>query len=138
MAKDFRYYDKLYASYRGRYMPYEIGLEKNIRAAAEILIRWSGNQLPWTQKETFEAVYEAEGFEDWQKFRVSMKGQSTSLKLARLAYRQGYFLDTQLWAIEKCRIDNYINTMKRNGLLDIAQNIAMAHFCGGLSNHDGL
>jgi len=83
------------------------------------------------------AVYEADNFMDWQLFRVSMKGLSTSDKVMMLSTRwieyacdyvqmcdvgicekQG---ECATGVIEWVRIMNYIGALRRGGQLD-AQN----------------
>lgn len=60
------------------------------------------------------AVYEAEGFRDWQLFRVAMKGISTQGKLSMMWF---YWI-THQDDINKIRIWNYIGALKRGGQLD--------------------
>lgn len=60
--------------------------------------------------------------EQWQRFRVSMKGQSTQMKLCRLNalyMEQCYRREAQVdWSVWKCRIDNYIGALVRGGMLE--------------------
>jgi len=78
---------------------------------------WPFTVGTWSQKEIQYAVYEAEGFLEWQEFRVSMKGCTTHEKL--------YMLDRWLFVkgrtswLQKCRVDNYIGALVRGGQLGI-------------------
>ena len=114
MAKEFKAYDKLYAKDKGK-----------------LLYAWE-NKLTeleqWPEVDKFKgmpkpehavvayAVYEAHGFENWQRFRVSLKGFSTGMKLARLwSYWTQFSLEYETLDI---RVWNYLDAMKRGGLLD--------------------
>lgn len=83
------------------------------------ITRWTYPVRQWSQQEVKEAVYEADGYEDWQKFRVSLKGQSTQVKLHRLAARRqaATQMSPRNRTLEMCRIDNYIGALKRGGQL---------------------
>jgi hypothetical protein len=66
------------------------------------------------------AILRAVRNEVWQRFRLSIKGTSTEVKLERLdSYRLAYpdDLDTRV-----C-IDNYINALRRGGQLDLNNNV---------------
>lgn len=123
MAKEFKDYNKIYAEYANSFLDYEPSHAILDRA----LTMTQTFRIPnkYSHEEIREAVYFGEGFENWQKFRVSLKGFSTMVKLARLHYR--YFWmdnchkieeisDTQA-KLEIVRIDNYLNALKRGGQL---------------------
>ena len=82
--------------------------------------RWSITVEDWAQSFVQLCVYRAGDVEKWQRFRVCLKGLSTSEKLAFLlayfntfAHRQ----DESTYEKEKCRIDNYIGALVRGGQL---------------------
>jgi hypothetical protein len=55
----------------------------------------------------------------WQRFRLTLKGLSTEDKLDNLeGYCQRREKDgNRMSAVEKCRVDNYINALLRGGQL---------------------
>jgi hypothetical protein len=119
MAKDFKLYDKLYASYRGRFFAYED--TRAINAHAAVITGWPYKVFNWSADEVHLAVYNSQGWEEWQKFRVSLKGQTTQLKLARL---YGWVHRPEGTSeMNRCRVDNYLNALKRGGLLDAKMQI---------------
>lgn len=65
------------------------------------------------------AVYEAEGFEDWQLFRVSLKGLTTKQKVAMLRMYWDVQVDCARGdiIIDSQRVWNYIGALKRGGQL---------------------
>lgn len=72
------------------------------------------------------AVYHAPGAEEWQQFRVSLKGLTTREKL----YALGWYWDEHIapgasahtsheaWSREIIRVNNYLGALKRGGQLD--------------------
>lgn len=72
------------------------------------------------------AVYKAPGAEEWQKFRVSLKGLSCREKL----YALQWYWDTHVacgvsaystsedWARQLIRVNNYLGALKRGGFLN--------------------
>lgn len=116
MAKEFKHYDKKYKELV-RTDEFE---SKELQARAKRIIGWQRAVLVWPQERVRFAVYEAPGFESWQRFRVSLKGQSTGMKLLRLmdyANRALHNLQAQK-DIERIRVDNYIGALRRGGQLD--------------------
>lgn len=79
-----------------------------------------GPYLTYSQEKVEWAVYHAEGFEDWQKFRVSMKGHSTKEKLFCLgAYFVQHLSGTDRQKlIRNIRINNYLGALIRGGQLN--------------------
>ena len=76
--------------------------------------KWPKTVESWSQDEILTHVKNAE----WQSFRLSLKGIPTKQKLLRLFW---YLLDDHdedPRAI-KCRVDNYINALKRGGQLNM-------------------
>ena len=95
-------------------------------------------------------IAEAVDNEEWQRFRVSMKGKSTAEKLDMLeeyyeqqrvlGYRAEYpndrreFLDDRHYEDVKIRIDNYIKALCRGGQLEAG--MTFDHFNDGcIRNH---
>ena len=114
----FKYYDKEFANLmRTDSMESEI-----MQSAALRCKKWHWEVGQWSQLDVQEAVYKAEGYIRWQMFRVSLKGQSTHMKILRLALRKAEIeilhRGTSHLAIEQCRIDNYIGALHRGGLLN--------------------
>jgi hypothetical protein len=58
------------------------------------------------------AVYWAPGWESWQRFRLSLKGQSIEKKLERL---RGYWNGSDQDANEWIRVYNYLGALLRGG-----------------------
>jgi hypothetical protein len=80
---------------------------------------WPLTVLRWAQWQVQEAVYLTDDHEEWQLFRVSMKGLSTSEKLYMLHNRYITLdLDNNQNWVDHCRIDNYIGALVRGGQLD--------------------
>jgi len=130
MAKEFKDFDKKFAALKGILMPYEtdaLMFEEPFRLAeAEKIDRWTLSVDKYTNAEIRHAVYHAEDAEDWQMFRVSLKGFTTKEKLYRLMFRLRYWeeafqeetlLRNQL-DLEKLRVDNYIGALVRGGQLN--------------------
>ncbi len=91
--------------------------------AAGAIKRWDHGYFQPTQQRVVDAVYSAPTAHEWQRFRVSMKGQPTSVKLVRLEARWAHNTrhrhsedDEFKW--ETVRIMNYIGALKRGGQLN--------------------
>jgi hypothetical protein len=88
---------------------------------------------------TSRRIAEAVDNEAWQRFRVSMKGKSTSEKLDMLeAYYDNQVDENNLVADDiedvKLRIDNYIKALCRGGQLEAG--MTFEHFNDGcIRNH---
>ncbi len=112
MAKEFKEYDRKYARYMGKLVEGEVGIPEPIP-------QWPfmAELVKPSHAIIRHAVYFADGAEEWQKFRVSLKGWPTSMKLARLKRLWEYakVLDNKVLIV---RLNNYIDSMKRSGLLD--------------------
>lgn len=140
MAKEFKAFDHLYREYRGEYFGYEKDCDGKVWIhlleddAVKVTGCWRGKDVAkiYTNKEIREAVYFADGFEVWQKFRVSLKGNSTAVKLKRLQYRWKHFeelcgsgiVTEERLKLEQIRIDNYIYALRRGGQLNAQFEIA--------------
>jgi len=110
MAKEFKDFDKKYAHLKHTlmqgellpltldYWPFMASLYKADAATIRRCVYFSG-----------------EASEHWQQFRVSLKGWSTGEKLWRLNAR---YVCEDNTPDEIVRIDNYIDSMRRSGLLD--------------------
>lgn len=116
MAQEFKAFDKLYPAGSDSDLP------SAQLATARTIKRWGLPVQSWSPDQVRKAVYEEPGYEDWQRFRVSLKGQSTQVKLYRLTQRYAELPDPHPW-YEQCRIDNYIGALKRGGQLDMELNI---------------
>jgi alkylated DNA repair dioxygenase AlkB len=91
--------------------------------AAGAIKRWEHGYFQPTQQRVVDAVYSASTAEEWQRFRVSMKGQPTSVKLVRLEARWAYntihrHSEDEEFKLECIRIMNYIGALKRGGQLN--------------------
>lgn len=117
MAKEFKDFNKLYA----HLIRTDAAEDSTMRMAAELTSKWIHPVSQWTHEQVRLAVYEAPSSDEWQQFRVSLKGQSTAMKLARLDLR---YIAAQNapnqadWELEKIRIDNYIGALRRGGFLN--------------------
>lgn len=94
-----------------------------IQDFSRVINEWPGNKIEaWSQDEVQYAVYEAPDHESWQKFRCSLKGQSTRMKLARLhLYLEKCKADASSIAemrLAQVRVDNYLGALIRGGQLN--------------------
>ncbi len=123
--KRFIDYNRKYASFQRT----DCDEQDDDRAEAALITRWDLCVQSWPQHFVQSSVYGydlADGnraeVEEWQKFRVSMKGQSTKMKLWRLKvlYTEKCYRTEgrENWARWKCRIDNYIGALVRGGQLE--------------------
>ena len=85
---------------------------------------WTHKLYHWTKEFTLNAVYDESDAVNWQIFRAALKGLSTQQKLFILAEHRDEMEfdytttgDDKQWQIERCRIDNYINALRRGGQL---------------------
>lgn len=117
MAKEFKEFDKKFAHLKRT--DADESLED--QQTALTIDRWDRKVDSWIQADVQLAVYQVADHERWQQFRVSLKGQSTRMKLLRLKryYDEQYSKAQGIQQrIEKIRIDNYIGSLRRGGLLD--------------------
>jgi hypothetical protein len=91
---------------------------------------------------TSKRIAEAVDNEDWQKYRLAMKGKSTKLKLVMLAryYDEGaqhwlngkcdehctLYVDDEEFENYKIRVDNYIKALCRGGQLWAGESLETA------------
>lgn len=114
----FKEYDKKYAHLKST----DADQPQSYQEAAHALVRWPGaTPDSWSQDRVQYSVYEAPDHEEWQKFRVSLKGQSTRMKLLRLfLYSREHMSSAdsiKTYDIYKCRVDNYLGALVRGGQL---------------------
>jgi hypothetical protein len=121
VAQEFKDFDKLLKRYQNSFLAWEHSA--TIEALAPFIDRWP---YPWAQpaqEDVQMAVYDAASAYNWQMFRVSMKGQDTHTKVARLIYRFQRVIATLSsydpeFKYEVTRINNYIGCLKRGGFLN--------------------
>ncbi len=121
MAKEFKDFDMLYAKYIDSYYGDPRPLPQLYELSSIGKWMFAYGIQKWTNDQIRHAVYLSESANEWQKFRVSLKGQSTQVKLARLEMRYVYKVLNASYAdreLEHCRIDNYIGALVRGGQLD--------------------
>lgn len=84
---------------------------------------WNREVKATTTNEIREAIND----ENWQRFRLSLKGLSTEAKLRRLdAYVSNREVTGRYNRVEQVRIDNYINALLRGGQLKrVGRNIVI-------------
>jgi hypothetical protein len=130
VAKEFKAFDKKYAHVAGTAL-------KEIEAIGGKIPREDIDSIEaWPHVERFTedysqasvnyAVYEAHGAEEWQKFRVSLKGLTTREKLYALAHYYdmhiapgaGVYGGVEIWSRQLIRVNNYLGALKRGGQLD--------------------
>lgn len=121
VAKEFKDFDRIYREFTNTI------LEKDIYAGdEEYVTRWQHVVHKHSPDDVRHAVYNSRTSDNWQKFRVSLKGQSTKLKLYRMGHRFARMLqndDAHEQSLERVRIDNYIGALRRGGQLDKEGNI---------------
>ena len=120
MAKEFKNFDKVYAKYAGKILE---GEEVSLWETKHIKHRKYRHNLStvFGTDKVRHAVYASETASEWQKFRVSLKGQSTELKLHRLERRYERMqaaADKDEFELERIRIGNYIGALRRGGQLN--------------------
>ena len=77
--------------------------------------RWEHEVSSYTMDEVHHYIKD----DNWQRFRLSLKGISTMGKLAKLRmYRAGHG-GNEIGRKYRVQIDNYINALKRGGQLDM-------------------
>ena len=112
MAKEFKEYDKMFKTGKDSDLS-QVELEE-----AKKITKWEFMVQHHTMQTVREAVYLMEDHMDWQEFRVSLKGQSTHVKLYRLAKRYRVAQKLGIWQ-DIVRVDNYIGALKRGGQLNM-------------------
>lgn len=134
MAREFKEYDKIYAEFRNKILEDDVDYNE-----ASKVTKWRREDIVlWTRVQIRHAVYLSDTADQWQKFRVSLKGNTVKMKLYRLERRyaenikQTFYNINYGWQfteelteeiLEKIRIDNYIGALRRQNALDINYNI---------------
>lgn len=128
MGQRYKEYDKKYKSLIGTALANIVRLGGRIaREDIDSIEGWDEDGLklyyqPYQHEFVTWAVYDCLTADEWQRFRVSLKGLSTREKLYCLMHRW-VMLDMQDRKgidakIERCRICNYLGALKRSGHLD--------------------
>lgn len=120
MAKEFKQFDKMFTKAqiekkRAQYL--NIGGYSHIK-----FWEYRDSIETHTNERIRECVYEIYDAEEWQLFRVSLKGLTTQQKLRMLEVRYQTWValqETEVACVEKCRIDNYIGALVRGGQLAV-------------------
>lgn len=120
MASKFKDYDVIFADNRAQTMnniekshgkiPLEDWLDK--KSWAEFIPDWF--ECDYSQEAIRNAVYVVYGAEDWQKFRVGLKGLVTEAKLYCLAW---YYTQAPT-VMRHIRVQNYLGALVRGGQLN--------------------
>lgn len=117
-GKRFKDYDAKYAKLKGTALTcIEAALGKVHSSDISSITKWDTTSLRYVTypPETVHwAVYEHCYAEEWQQFRVSLKGLSTKEKLYCLAWRWAHGSQTHE---EEVRINNYLGALIRGGCL---------------------
>ncbi len=130
MAKEFKDFDVKYKPFAGTALK---TIERiGGKVAAEYIA--ASDHWPYMDRFTEEysmsgirfAVYEAPGAEEWQKFRVSLKGLTTREKLYCLLWYwdihvvpgAGAHVTLEDWSRQVLRVNNYLGALKRGGQLN--------------------
>lgn len=143
MTQRFKLYDKKYSSLKNTIFENENLDKQQLNNTSKWI--YADQIVFWTQKQIAFAVYESESADQWQQFRVSLKGNLVRMKIHRLQKRYEeinlhniykgivenigklgihykHELDNEL-VLEKIRIDNYIGALCRQRSLDENYNI---------------
>ena len=111
MAKEFKKFDNAFSRA-------EIKACRDKWLFGDVMSRWHfGYDQPSVDDARY-AVYEADGFMDWQLFRVALKGLSTVEKISMLTNRWNVCVEDLSIEQERIRIMNYIGALRRGGQLD--------------------
>lgn len=126
MAKEFKTFDKKYAKLMGGALKF-IRKQGGSIAGSDIeeFTHWP-DPIRQQFTEAYEhsqirfAVYEAPDADEWQKFRVGLKGLSTKEKLYCLSWWWLHASDILFTDFnrDKIRVNNYLGALKRSGHLD--------------------
>lgn len=110
MAKEFKNWDK-------KFSRYELDEQRRFYGGPTSFdcSYWPFGYIQPINEVVRHAVYEADGVEDWQRFRVSLKGVSTSTKINMLI---NYWLIHYNDELTSIRVWNYIGALRRGGQLN--------------------
>lgn len=117
MAKEFKNYDKAFtkAQIERKRAQYLLGDHSDIK-----FWRYRDTIEVHSNERIRECVYFIYDAEEWQLFRVSLKGLTTQQKLRMLELRYDTWITSiynETARVEKVRIDNYIGALVRGGQL---------------------
>lgn len=127
MAKQFRDFNEKFKVYTGGVLKFITKQGGHIaKSDIEACISWeaaSGQVIDmngYSASTIVFAVYDAPDAEQWQKFRVGMKGLNTKEKLYALAW---YILEAESRLFtshvrDQIRVGNYLGALRRSGHLD--------------------
>lgn len=127
MAKEFKEFDKKYSKLAGTALLQieSVGgkIAKEDIAASDHWPHMDRFTEEYSTSTIRYAVYEAPGAEEWQKFRVSLKGLTTREKLYALGWYydmhvsvgSGAHMTREDWSRHILRINNYLGALKRGG-----------------------
>lgn len=122
----FKDYDKFFARFKGKaYLEYGCDKADTQRYLAMISSWFDLNvdeegksyddfTEDYSTQQIKDAVYLADDAEEWQKFRVSLKGLDTKCKLWALSCYKQRHGDI---ALTRLRVNNYLGALKRGGQL---------------------
>ena len=121
MVKEFKDFDTIFAANRAQTMN---NIEKSHgKIAAEDWVdkkSWYEFAPNWVYQSSFVhseisfAVYYSDDSEDWQKFRVGLKGLVTEAKLYCLAW----YYSQEPTELKRLRVNNYLGALVRGGQLN--------------------
>lgn len=90
---------------------------------ANVVVKWPFQVMPYTTSEVTEFCVRDQ---EWQKFRLTLKGVPTFKKLEMLNMRRDANIKANSHKLEvyvdrrhQVQIDNYINALKRGGQLNM-------------------
>jgi len=132
MAKEFKDFDKKYAKLMGGALNF-IRKQGGSIASEDIAActHWPEQYMgkfteAYSVAQIRFAVYESPDAEEWQKFRVGLKGLNTKEKLYCLMWWHvhAYELLHTDPSRDVIRVNNYLGALKRSGHLDINLKVA--------------
>jgi hypothetical protein len=127
-AKDFKKYNVIFKEHRGKAIEYiaKLGFQLPWHMRWQDIDCWPAvdMKLPFVRAYSHDtvayAVYQAEGFLEWQRFRVSMKTLSTRERIFALCWyweQKRYQNNVAQVRIEAVRINNYVGSLIRAGMI---------------------
>jgi hypothetical protein len=135
MAKEFQQFNRKYAKLAGTALKFITSVGGQIpQEDIDDLDQWDSTEYPFTEDYSHEkvryCVYEAPDADNWQMFRVSLKGLNTKEKLYALSW---WIVNASTIAHERLatnpardlvRVNNYLGALKRSGHLDANLKVA--------------
>lgn len=123
MTGKFKEYDKKYSHLAGTALKI-IENRTGYVSKRDIANYTSWNTEVWGKYETYSrekiswAVYDSVSAEEWQKWRVALKGLSTKEKLYCLSWILTYSEGSEL-KLMQIRVNNYLGALIRGGQLNL-------------------